>query len=256
MKNITKAICCILSLCLLCTALFSCTLFEEWQQDSSNDSQQKFSGKLTEKLAWLNDATGDTVAKVEVKKLSFGVDPGTTADCYTSTDKTEILDFISFYRSLEIDEVDSSVIENMNGGGGLDIIFTYTDKSTQTIKYRHGYYVIGSQVFKARGSDTPDYKSSFDLSYRFLDGGTKCDVFTNEDECECVGQIGSVGDLRFTIITAENDDYLTATHYIETGFGRIYILSNTEFCVYEADYQAYYELIDGQSFRDFITKNN
>lgn len=256
MKTITKAICCILSLCLLCTTLFSCTLFEERQQDSNNDLQQKFSGKLTEKLAWLNDTTCDTVAKVEVEKLIFGVAPGTTADCYTSTDKTEIADFISFYRNLEIDEVDSSVIENMNGGGGLNIIFTYTDKSTQTIKYRYGYYVIGSQVFKARGSDTPDYKPSFDLSYRFLSGDTKCDVFTNEDEGECVGYVESIGDLRFTIITAEHDDYLTSTHYIEASFGRIYILSNTEFCVYESDYQAYYNLIDGQSFQDFITKNN
>ena len=244
-KTVRRLIPFVLIVCIFCTALSSCKPSEE--------ARQNFNGKLSEKATWLKNLTADTVVKVGVVDIVYGVAPGTLASCYYSTDKTEIAGFISFYSNLEIEQVDSSVIDGKNGGGGKNYVFTYADGSTDIVYFRHGYYVVGSEVFKAKSTGKYEYKDTFERYLRFVDSDKISNVFTNTEDVQCVGTTEAVGDFRFKRIETEEDAYLSSTHYIEVSFGKIYILSETRFCVKFYNELKYFELIDGQSFRDFIT---
>ena len=250
-KTMKKAIAFILMICTLSASMISCSFFNGmWQEN-----EEPFAGKLSEKATWLKEATSDNVVKAGVVTLLFGVAPGTLKDCHYSTEKSDITALISFYSNLEIEEVDPGVIEGMNGGGGLNIVLTYADGSTNILEYRHGYYVIGSEVFKATTEEKYDYQTTFDR-YQRIEYEKLSYVYTNTEEPQLVGQTDSISDFRFRIIEAESDTYLTATHYIEMNIGKIYILSATTFYLYnQYGVSNYYELIEGQSFRDFITEN-
>lgn len=248
-KTVKRLIAFVLMIFMMSSSMLSCSFFEDKQEQS----EEPFVGKLSEKATWLKEATSDNVVKAGVVSILYGVAPNEMKDCYYSSDKIEITALINFYCNIEVKEVAPDVIEGMNGGGGSNIVLTYNDGSTKTLLYRHGYYVIGSEVFQATTNETFDYRTTFDL-YKRIDYQKLSYVYTNTETPQRVGQTDSVSDFRFRIIEAEEDAYLSATHYIETDFGRIYILSETTFYLDNSYYVFhYYELIEGQLFSAFLT---
>ena len=248
-KVIKKTIVFILICCTLTASMLSCSLFERKSDD------QPFFGKLSEQATWLNEVTADNVVRVGVLHIFYGVHPSTLMDSYYSTTESEIVAFIDFYKNLEVEEVNPDEIKEVYGGGGRNIVFTYADGSSKTIYMTQGCFIIGSQVFKPKASDDFDYKTTFDR-YSRMGYDKPSNVFTNTEEPELVGETDDISDFRFKAIEAEEDAYLNATHYIEVEFGKIYILSETQFCVDKTKAIDYYELMEGQTFSDFITEKS
>lgn len=244
-KTLKKLIAFLLIICGLTVSMLSCSFWGE-------KAEELFVGKLSDQATWLKEASSENVVRVGVLRLINGIHPSTLMDCYYSTTESEIVAFIEFYKNLEVEEVSSDKIEAVIGGGGINIEFTYADGSSKTIHKTQGYFIIGSQAFKPKASDDFDYKTTFDR-YSRMGYDKPSNVFTNTEEPELVGETDDISDFRFKAIEAEEDAYLNATHYIEVEFGKIYILSETQFCINKIKAIDYYELMEGQSFRDFIT---
>ena len=247
-KLIIKIVSFILMICALTCSMFSCFIFESKESDASVC-------KLSDKLVWLKEADADKVVRVGVLHYVHGIHPAVPMDCYYSSDRSEIVDFIDFYKNLEIEEADSSEIEDLLGGGKSNVVFTYSDGNSSTICLTQGYLIIGSQVFECKISDGFDYKKMFDR-YSRLEYDKVSKVYTNTEDAMLIGETDSVADFRFKATEADADSYVAATHYIELEFGKIYILSERKFCIDTNKSIKYYELAEWQSFRDFLTDNS
>lgn len=245
-KTLKKTIAFLLMICILTASMLSCSFWGE-------KAEEPFVGKLSEQATWLNEVTADNVVRVGVLHIFYGVHPSTLMDSYYSTTESEIVAFIDFYKNLEVEEVNPDEIKEVYGGGGRNIVFTYADGSSKTIYMTQGCFIIGSQVFKPKAADDFDYKTGFDR-YSRMGYDKLSNVFTNTEESELVGETDDISDFIFKAIEAEEEAYLNATHYIEVEFGRIYILNEKQFCVNTLGGSIkYYELVEWQSFSDFIT---
>ena len=245
-KTLKKLIAFLLIICGLTVSMLSCSFWGE-------KAEELFVGKLSDQATWLKEASSENVVRVGVLRLINGIHPSTLMDCYYSTTESEIVAFIEFYKNLEVEEVSSDKIEAVIGGGGINIEFTYADGSSKTIYMTQGCFIIGSQVFKPKAADDFDYKTGFDR-YSRMGYDKLSNVFTNTEESELVGETDDISDFIFKAIEAEEEAYLNATHYIEVEFGRIYILNEKQFCVNTLGGSIkYYELVEWQSFSDFIT---
>ena len=146
----------------------------------------------------------------------------------------------------------------MKAGGGIEIVtFTMSDGSTKQLYFNSGYYVQGSQAFNVVSIDAvSDYYNECEKYYRFVSYTNESDVYTNTETPEVVGRAKNIGLWEFVIVETEQTNlYETAPYYVDASFGKIYILSETEFCRESRGTFVCYELINGQKFNDFMTFN-
>ena len=238
---------------ILLTFVFSgCDYIGKYLNPTTEDITE---GKLPDKATWLKSASADTIARIDIRREYYGVAPGSLVSCYYSENKDAIEEFIAYLSTLDIERVSSDILNGMNGGGGKNIVFTFSDGTRKTIKIRHGYYCEGSDIFNISSSNTSTFENASEQYLRFMVSKNSANVYTNTDEPTLVGQLNNLASLNFRKITIDGTTIDNATHYIDTDFREIYILSETTFCYMELNKIHCYELIDGQSFYELITEN-
>ena len=242
-KTVKKLIAFVLIVCAFATSMSSC-------------SGLPFAPKLSSKVSWLKNANADTVVKVLIDENAYGMAPGSIFSSYYSEDKEVIEKIITYFCNIRVSRDYSGRVYQIDGGSGRTVTVTFADRGTKSLLFKHGYFIDGNKVYKTYTSENiRDYYSEFNRYFRFNTYKNTGSVYTNTEDAICVGEAEKIGSWHFIYLSEmdDEDDYLQATHYIEVSFGKIYILSETRFCVKFYNEIEYYELIDGQSFIGFIT---
>ena len=239
----------VLMTCLLSAMTVSCTVLDKIADLS-------FKGNLPEKADWLQGLSADSVVKIDIKDSSYSVEPGSTDHCYYTENKEVIEKIIEVYHNLRIKRDTSGRHNEVIGGDSRMVTFTFADGHTEELYFHNGYYIQGLLVFDiVFGNKVHNYFNECERYSRFVTLSNEANVYTNTDEPQLVGKAENIELWEFVDIdpVEETDSPEKAMSYVDSSFGKIYVLSDTGFCVEKLGELSYYELTNGQTFGDFIT---
>ena len=246
-NTVKRMVALLLVLSIIFVSMGSCSVFDR-------GADKIFSKKLSREAKWLKGLSADDVVSVDIKDRSGSRGPGSLNVCCYTEDKEVIEKIIADYQNLKITNK-SGGFQIKNGGWIYYVIFTMSDGSVEKLYFNSGYYCQGSESFKVVSQNNMiDYYEMCDHYYYFECFSTEADVYANTDNPVIVGKAEKINFWAFSYIElAEIDSDVDADYYVDSEFGKIYILGESQFCYERQGKIECYELKNGHTFSDFIT---
>lgn len=185
---------------------------------------------LSDYEVWLDELSSESVAEIKGTREYIGVAPGSLKTVSRTSDKRVIETLINSYRELVLTSV-SKEDGMICGGSSFSIEFILTDGTSKAVKLANGIYFASDEVrFHAKDYITLGAFENVRESLGFMATRESYEVYTNDTAQRLVGEYSGIGNWEFTS-TESRYQIEDAEYVISFDSGKIYIFSDTEFCI-------------------------
>lgn len=175
--------------------------------------------------SWLRKSNASDVVKVEQIHTYYGIAPDISMTSYYSTEQDVISEYLECYKNVKLTP---ALMKASGGGGSTVIVFTFADGSSEKISIINGYYIHGLLCFDVHYQSGHDCTDDMNAFYRFNVSEDSYSVYTCTDSPELVKEAKTgASDLRFVEYKGEELSDIQSEYFLETSFGKIYVLSDS-----------------------------
>ena len=190
----------------------------------------------------------EEIGMVKITKEPVILNDFSCVEYIYTTEKTAIESIFNSYKSLRMRKVES--FEQTPGSEYMMVEFYYSDDIVNSIHIIDGYYSNNDEHFKL--NSIPQIKEEYAThTYTISSYMSEHSVYQynyDNDTVELVTKISNLDTLEFEKYTGQYLPENDFTHYIETEFGNILILSEDIFYLNDE----VYHLVNNQSFYEMF----